>query len=407
MFARLTRAERIGSGPTARTAFEFDTVEEGEPGEVAGWIAGKEDALARFGLLRLVTTERHFSEVALGDPVVGRWYALSVSSDGGPSTLRAWFARLTGEGYTDLSVGRLTGGEVLDPPEGDGGPPRPRSLGAAAAPRRRLPSAVWNACSPLRALPRDPAAVDRVLAHTRICQIRRVQVRDVGQASFVSLQDDRGISLMHFDVGSPVAFNLHTFPAKPREIRSGSETPVVLSHWDWDHLHAALQQPRLCSGPWVVPDQDLGPGAARLATQLANGGRLHVWPGGVRRFPWGVLGQCMGANSMNDTGLSALVTIRRGLNVLLTGDAAYRTIPPAMLQSVHQLVATHHGGRLLPGDLPPRASGGRSRWVISCGRANTYGHPHPEALASHASVGWGRPEFTRCWGSTPRNDRWL
>ena len=104
-----------------------------------------------------------------------------------------------------------------------------------------------------------------------------VLVRDVGQASFVTLVDNQGREFVHFDVGAPTSFNKHTFP-KPFAHTICADAIVILSHWDWDHLHGAHLWPDLLKCNWIVPNQIVGPGAARLALQLKNSeiGRAHV-----------------------------------------------------------------------------------------------------------------------------------
>jgi hypothetical protein len=55
-----------------------------------------------------------------------------------------------------------------------------------------------------------------------------------------------------------------------------TRAPVVLSHWDWDHLHFALRPEGryLKDSKWIVPIQKLGPGAARFANEHSKSGRL-------------------------------------------------------------------------------------------------------------------------------------
>lgn len=117
-------------------------------------------------------------------------------------------------------------------------------------------------------------------------------VRDVGQASFSSLVDRHGKPLIHFDVGFPISFNQHTFP-KSFPVDPTEKPLVILSHWDWDHLHAAFALPHLRERKWIAPRQRIGPGAARLAMILAAKGNLLVWQtGSAAAFPGGTLMDC-------------------------------------------------------------------------------------------------------------------
>jgi competence protein ComEC len=407
-FARLSRLERLGDGSNARTSLEFDAIEVDEPKTVCGWITATKGDEGRFGLVRIVTTTKRFANLMGAAPVEGRWYELRLAPGTQESRPWTWFTQLEQGGYTSLARGSLVGGAPLDFPDGGDVPPGPRSLGAAATAGRVLPSEIATACrlsSFVSGTCPDPLAIlGAIVAPAAVC------VRDVGQASFVTLKSARGECLLHFDVGSPVAFNRHTIPPQRGwplvDPPQGQVAPVILSHWDWDHLHAALQLPDLQCRPWIVPNQPLGPGAARLARTLAATSRLAIWPGGNRRFPWGILAECIGGSSNNASGLAALVHLWSG-SVLLTGDAPYLAIPPELQASPTFLVATHHGGRLESRDQPPSPASLFGRWIVSCGRGNTYRHPHQSSLDKHIATGWGSPVHTSSMGGEARGDRVL
>lgn len=215
----------------------------------------------------------------------------------------------------------------------------PQTLGAAVAPRVVLPSSLVAACA---ALPRPAArgAISAILSN--VSRAASVLVRDVGQANFISLRDDQGRSILHYDVGFPISFNRHTFPHPHAfNIDTGETPPIVLSHWDWDHLHGALCLPHLLNCSWIVPNQRLGPGAARLARILAGKGNLFVRPRiAQRRFGFGELTQSRGLpGDLNNTGLTVLVALTTGRSVLLTGDADYSHLH-SKPSCVDHLVAT-------------------------------------------------------------------
>ncbi|HEY1944524.1 MAG TPA: hypothetical protein VGH40_20620 [Roseiarcus sp.] len=213
-YARLIKVDRIGSGAQARSSFEFDTVESGNPDDIAEWIrSGEAREQGRFGLLKIVTTEKRFREVIGALPEVGRWYELDVAREPETGGLMSWFARLEDNGYTSLARGYTRDGEPLAAPDDDDLSPRPRSVGAAATPVRQLPSAIVIACRPLsRPNAKQLAAMDVLKNIPPSVQVR---VRDVGQANFVTLEDRQHMPLLHFDVGTPIAFNRHTLPITP------------------------------------------------------------------------------------------------------------------------------------------------------------------------------------------------
>jgi competence protein ComEC len=239
-------------------------------------------------------------------------------------------------------------------------------------------------------LPRAAAARGKISAILKnVSSATSVLVRDVGQANFISLRDDQGRAILHYDVGFPISFNRHTFP-RAFNIDTGETPPIILSHWDWDHLHAALCLPHLLDCSWIVPNQHLGPSAARLAQILAGKGNLLVRPrsaGG--RFGFGELMQSQGlAWDLNNTGLTVLVALTSGRSVLLTGDADYTHLH-SKPNCVDHLVATHHGARFDAAvAMVPAPRNSNCSLVISYGTRNVYGHPHPEALHKHSVAGW-------------------
>ena len=58
-------------------------------------------------------------------------------------------------------------------------------------------------------------------------------------------------------------------------------------------------------------------------------------------------------------------------------------------------------------DQPPVPMPGHQGWIISCGRGNTYGHPHQSSLHHHFTSGWGNPIHTSNLGQQPRGDRFV
>jgi hypothetical protein len=401
VFARLSRIEQIGAGPRARSVFEFDTVSAEQGERASDWIKAAHSAHNQhFGLLRLTTTLRVFSEFAndLVEAQPGFWYYLKLDPNRSSNGLRAWFAGLTANGFTEQSRGRVASATRLissiDPA------PRPSSLGAAAVPAPTLPQAIALLCRmPQR---RSRVGVQEILS--RVIPADEVLVHDVGQGSFVTLLR-QGRPCLHFDVGGPTAFNSTGARRAPFSVDLSPRIPIVLSHWHWDHFHAALQIESLRRCRWIVPDQVVGPGAARLAIGLANARRLHVWTGGTASFRVGDIGQCA-AVGRNGTGLAMRAHLVDGRNILLAGDADYDSLPFGIAK-IDGLIATHHGGRQHSPLATPPAPNSSSSYVISYGASNIYGHPHDEALLLHRRNGWLDPVRTAYFDGARRGDRRL
>lgn len=408
LYARVTRIDALSVSPYRRASFEFDAI-DADTADAAGAQIGdlfQEARTKPFALLRIVTTPARFRDFAGDTPASGDWFFLEVEPRGLRPGLMTWHAQLGPVGYASHSRGVTVDARRLTSEDDE--PRRPRSLGAAVALQTMLPQHVGQ-ISQLPSVAASGAAIHAALG--QITTPAAVVVRDVGQASFTSLIDDQGKALIHFDVGFPISFNKHTFPKAFKS--DPTERPlVVLSHWDWDHLHAAFALRHLLECRWVTPHQRIGPGAARLAMILAGKGNLLVWPAGSgAAFPGGTLMACTDTTNPNDTGLALHVTLASGRTAVLTGDADYRCLPIAFvaLGPVSHLIATHHGARFhsTAAQIPVPAAPG-SAMVISYGAGNVYRHPHPEALRAHASAGWQQWISTAGHkGGPPRGDRQL
>ncbi len=384
----MTRVDALSVNPYRRASFEVDTI-GADTADAAGAQIGdlfQEARTKPFALLRIVTTPSRFREFAGDVPTPGDWFFLEIEPRGLRPGLMTWHAQLGPTGYSSHSRGATIQARRLTSEDDE--PRRPRSLGAAVAPRAVLPQHVGQ-ISQLPSAAASGAAIHALLG--KVAVSAAVVVRDVGQASFTSLVDSQGQALIHFDVGFPISFNKHTFPKAFKS--DPTERPlVVLSHWDWDHLHAAFALRHLLECKWITPNQAIGQGAARLALILAGKGNLLVWPTGPgATFPGGTLTACTGTTNSNDSGLALHVTLASGRTALLTGDADYQCLPAtiAALGSVSHLIATHHGARFhsAVAQIPAPGAPG-TPMEISYGTGNVYRHPHPEALQAHAAAGW-------------------
>lgn len=400
MLARINRVEKIGEGSRGRTSYELDAMEEATSKTPMAKLAAAGE-IEGFAIVRVVTTERRFTEVLGLEPEEGDWIVFETASPFAgrdrPDRLLAWQAQLTETGYTAQSRGYVVGAEFLYR-EGE---PLPATL-SARAPKASTASRAKGI------LPFPPTAIVPARKIRAILGgflgVECVRVRDVGQASFATLISPKGTPLAHFDAGWPLSFNGSGAPLRfPRGL--GHVAPVILSHWDWDHLHAYHGVPALRDRCWISPVQNLGPGQSLIAHALLSKGLLKGFSGTVN-LGWGVLGSCSGPpGNYNQTGLALRVELTGGHNVLLVGDADYDLTPPSVRAApLDCLVVTHHGADF-DGNVPPPASPG-ARAVISCGRRNVYRHPRKAAVTRHTRAGW-RVQRTDEIGRIKRGDRWL
>ncbi|MBB4263566.1 metallo-hydrolase/oxidoreductase [Bradyrhizobium sp. CIR3A] len=397
----------LSTGSAARGSFEFDSIDAEYADGVDGAIqrAFHEGVTKPFAIIRIVTTPHRFEEVAGAPGLPGHWFALEIDKTGSATSIPTWHAQLQPNGFPAHSRGVTTNITYLGT-DRDGGPagPVPRSVGAAVTKQATVPIVVIAAC----ALPSSPNAAQTIASVLgSVTGATTLRVRDVGQASFSSLCDKDGKAVLHYDVGFPISFNGHTSPNN-FDLDETEKPPIVLSHWDWDHLHAAFLHPHLMDCVWLVPDQKLGPGAARLARILAAKGRLLIHPAGtLTAFPNGEVAHASGPRaSLNDAGLTVRVALASGRSVLLTGDVDYSFLAHPSIGSLNYLVATHHGARFASGPAaipaPVRESG---TLLLSYGKRNVYRHPHPDAIKLHTRTGWVYQISTARNGTQLRGDR--
>jgi beta-lactamase superfamily II metal-dependent hydrolase len=397
LIALVSRVEKVGEGERGRTSFEFDALDEKAADHDIGQLFESEDTLP-FASLRILTTTRHFARVFDRIPRIGDWYELliePIKPSSGPR-LSAWHAQLSDDGYNShtrgyaVAVRFLFGGEDVVPGElsaaVDPGIARGRRVAKAAS----FPAAAIAARTTIRSVLK------------KIQRPTQVVVHDVGQAAFVSLTESLGKPLIHYDAGWPISYNRHTALRKTMIRCEGA--PVILSHWDWDHMHGYYRFPETRLSQWIVPVQKFGPGAARVVTKLHLAGKLIGFQGGPMTFKWGLIGLSKGAEGNNNqTGLAVRLQLTCGRLGLLVGDADYQNLPRAMLSTpLNFLVFTHHGADF---DGPvPTSSTGDNCCVVSYGKRNTYKHPKRFAIQQHKTGGWD-PMRTAAYGRTKRGDR--
>jgi competence protein ComEC len=399
LIAFVARVERIGPEPYGRTSFEFDAIDATIPEEDLERAILDPLEVAPFAVIRVVTTQRRFLELFKFEPKDGMWVELSIRPhDGVPGPI-TFHSQLQGDGYTEHTRGVLGDARLIFPPDED--PISPVSIGAAVAGTILKATEIVAICKFPRAAIGTNYRIRRILR--KLSNIHRVQVRDVGQASFVSLLSKDDEILAHFDAGWPISFNAHTVPSTRPPVSGAA--PVILSHWDWDHLHAYHGCAELRNTTWLVPDQRFGPGARKVASQLHSAGLLVGFAGQFECFPAGVLIRCSGKSTSNDTGLALIIQLCSGSVVLLVGDACYESLG-SIFNSIEYdyIVATHHGADFAgPVPLAPKLGG---HGVISVGSGNVYKHPRADAVQKHTLAGWTLLP-TSSNSTVPRGDRYI
>lgn len=401
LIARLCRVESIINdglvNPNAnRVSFEFDTVDAEIPRDDAiAMIDGAADPSGLF-LLKVLTTSSEFSRLSqIPQAADGQWFAISLLPRGKISGPLAWATSLGPDGY-EQTIPMVVKNIRFLFSDGD----RPlRPVGADVDADAVLAQAIALACEfPIGAIGKV-AEAKSVLAS--LPAPTTITVHDVGQASLATAKDRQGKPLFHLDAGWPISYNIKTASAKPTLGTAG--LPVILSHWDWDHLHGFYAIPGLSSGVWIAPIQRLGPGAAKVAKWLAGKGRLHGVASGNIKGLSVVLGRAKGPKGdLNRTGLCARITLASGKTLLFVGDADYDLVRPAPVAPPDFLIAAHHGARFKGAVVSPATVG--ASCVVSVGKGNGYGHPSPSHIAKHTKSGW-TVSYTCKHGAVSRGSR--
>lgn len=371
----LKRANRFG--------FELDAVDRQAPLEVVLAAISGEGSGASLAALKILTTLRKFRKLSGRDRIdEGDWFFLELEPRNKRRGPLAWAASLGERGYEATRPFVVRSITWLF---ADGDTPL-RSLSAAVAADRKFAQTVAAACDfPTNAIGRlsDVKALLRAQSAPH-----DVIVRDVGQASLVSLRNKQQRSELSLDAGWPISWNRKTAPKSPPSLRAASTAmPVILSHWDWDHLHGFYAVPGLSDGVWIAPVQKLGPGPKRVAALIAKADRLYGV--GTRKLVAGpfVLGRCKGKpGNSNNTGLAVRVTLASGKQVLFVGDADYEVLPSGLLGPADFLVVTHHGAEFKGPVISAPVKDAPA--VVSVGAGNGYGHPSSDAVAAHENAQW-------------------
>lgn len=391
MIARIERVEAIIGSKFL--SVEFDGIDADLSLDDIDRALVEPEIVKPFALTRIISTPRRLRQVFGRALAEGAWAELVLEPPIRGAGPRAFLAQLGQEGYTTCLSCRLGSGRVFlapseeprDLPEAGASVPAATAAARKVAQRCGLPG------------PRLNGADLSSLLSINLSDPVSLQVRDVGQASFVTILGADGKQLAHFDAGWPISYNDKT---APKALPVVYQAPVILSHWDWDHLHAFHLVKRLAISMWVVPDQMVGPGATKVAKILHASNRLKVWRGGSSvRIASSIIYSCTGGGNLNNSGIAMSVTLRSGKTALLVGDACYKNIGYASHEKFDFLVVTHHGAAF-DGDVP-MPSDESSTCVVSVGRDNVYRHPCQLSLEKHVEKKWN---VTRTSGDS-RNKR--
>ncbi|MCM5703211.1 DNA internalization-related competence protein ComEC/Rec2 [Larsenimonas salina] len=212
----------------------------------------------------------------------------------------------------------------------------------------------------------------------------RVTVHDVGQGLAVSVEQ-AGYRVL-YDTGA--RFRSGFAPISTLWDRPPAFDEVVVSHGDNDHsggLGWLHEQAVVMARIWR-PVAETG----AVATARCRAGRGWSHAGTRFTFLWPLAGARLPEGS-NDRSCVLLIE-HEAIKILLMGDVG-RGVERQLLErygdalrDVDVMVASHHGSRTGSDPAVIRALSPR-HVVFSAGKANRYGHPHPEVVASFKALG--------------------
>lgn len=269
-------------------------------------------------------------------------------------------------------------------------------------------TALWNRRPRLRAgfvaVAAGTAAAIVVSAPARLASEARVTLTmlDVGQAEAMVLRLPSGRALLVDAAGPGGAFDIGDRVVVPALLARGIRRldAFVLTHPDVDHIGGSgaivtdLVPPRLFEGiaPARHPERDAlvaAAGRAGMSIEALRAGGSIAREGVVIRVLHPPPPDWERQRVRNDDSL-VLEVLVGDIALLLTGDAGEaveRAIASRLAPArVRILKAGHHGSRtstsavLLEAARPAAA-------LISAGRGNLYGHPHPSVIAQLEAAG--------------------
>lgn len=235
----------------------------------------------------------------------------------------------------------------------------------------------------------------------------RIFVLDVGQGAANALITKSTKVLAYVDLGAGVLADAGTWPTAMTGVCLKDDPIIILTHWHYDHFHAANKFSAALNRTWIAPLQEIGPGPQLvMASSIAENGNLLIWKGkGILKNGSIELERCTGSGkNFNRSGIAVWVNGPNRVDkpILLPGDAGYVDIPSlkgSATRSITSLVVSHHGGRAA-GPVPPPPNLPVARAAMSFGARNSYKHPLSPSIKKLRKAGWsvGFP-------NAPREDR--
>ncbi|MGD9637528.1 MAG: hypothetical protein AB7U85_00540 [Alphaproteobacteria bacterium] len=382
-YAFVDNVDILSKSSKGRVYIEFDCI-NAEAYKI-GNFNSKPDAYA---VLRIVTTKKRLLDITSEKtlPKTSSWWEIGVSSN--KKWLPTWFSKLQEDGFS-FPIKCYTHG--LKRIKDDEDYPKRKSLSAAATKKVMLSDVTQDFC--IDNLSREKCNACKILS--KIKPIDKIIIYDVGQANFIALLNKDNQKELYVDVGFPLPFNYNTInKAITAKVSKLPQATILLTHWDYDHMSAVFKNNNLRESNWVVPNQKIGPSKFKLAKELADRGKLHIWDNSNsncrKYFNFGDIKLATG-DDINNSGLILNVRFKDFYNVLMSGDTDYSNCPFNL--TFDAIVATHHGGSFNGRCPSPKGGLGIKhnfidKVYLSYGKGNRYKHPSNAATNQYIRNGW-------------------
>jgi len=209
----------------------------------------------------------------------------------------------------DQPAATASGLAALQHVQAPGGPP---TVATSPAPAASPATHATHAA----AAPAQPQATGNPMAYAGSGDRSFVGVNAVGAGNNAALYGRGGI-VAHVDFGAPLPLNANTDPGGTAPCLCG-DSPMILSHWDYDHYAMARMAADAWRRRWLAPQQVIGSVSARelymgLLVSAPRGGALALWPVGAGeahlKLPFGYVERGLG-KPVNDDCLAVHVRTR-------------------------------------------------------------------------------------------------
>jgi hypothetical protein len=246
-----------------------------------------------------------------------------------------------------------------------------------------------------------------LLGLDKVKKYTKVMIADVGAANWniisLSKEDLCDIcthyecSYVHFDFGYPLNFHRNSLcqEAQNLPLPSGRfldhlKGPVILSHWDLDHMLLIEKISWASDVKWLAPKMTAGPKHLNLISPILKNNNLRLYESKKSRHKIGPLEFIRGeGKDKNDSGINLIVHGGNKEKTLLVSDCHYKYISQIKGEKFDFITVSHHGSKKsITKNTIPSPKSRHSIAGVSGSLPNEYSHPSLQSISAHENAGW-------------------